>query len=162
MVLLGYSDKETVKIDWDECSLDFVKKYSLKACKKFNLEGFIILLSSQKKVNADFGEYTVKSYHTVFNKPVSWEKNVKIMSWLSLISNHYKLMRYTLVQIAKGSSTLRITPKTSDSNPKYPKIVFVYGKTDKCVARYIKTREMLKKLFESYVKTIKNQKNKGN
>jgi hypothetical protein len=44
---LGYTDKSTVKLDFDDAYFKFVKYWALRTMKWFKLRGFIILRSSK-------------------------------------------------------------------------------------------------------------------
>ncbi len=76
-----------------------VKYWAKRACDWFQLEGFLILKSSEKH------------YHVVFNCPVIWRKNIHIMNWVAIESQSIKMKDYALMQGIKESSTLRIGPK---------------------------------------------------
>jgi len=60
-VVLGLSDKNIVKLDFDNTLLAKVKEYAKITIEYFNLKGFIILRSSRN------------NYHVVFDRKVSWE-----------------------------------------------------------------------------------------
>jgi hypothetical protein len=97
--ILGYTDTETVKLDLDDVSFERVKYWALGTTKQFKLGGFIILKSSQN------------SYHVVFDKPVSWVRNVAIVAWVCLMTKHRRLTEWLIMQCIKQGSTLRIGPK---------------------------------------------------
>jgi hypothetical protein len=65
--ILGFTDKATVKIDFDNRSFKKAKYWAFRTLKRFRLRGFIILKSSEKH------------YHMVFDRRVSWSKNVGIV-----------------------------------------------------------------------------------
>jgi len=92
-----------------------VSKWAFRVMKKFRLGGFLILKSS------------ANCYHIVFDRPVSWSENVKIVSWVSLYSRNVKLDKWFHLQCFKEKSTLRVSPK-GDKPP--PRIVYRYGKQD--------------------------------
>jgi hypothetical protein len=77
--VVGYTDNETVMLDFDDTSFRTVRYWALKLMKWFKLEGFIILKSSKN------------CYHVVFNRKVSWTENMKIVAWVSLQSHKEKL-----------------------------------------------------------------------
>jgi hypothetical protein len=79
--ILGYSDTCTVKLDFDDTDFRTVK---------YCARGFIILRSSEK------------SYHVVFDRPVSWSENFRIMSWVAILSKNCKLKDYCLMQGIKA------------------------------------------------------------
>ncbi len=67
--ITGYSDTETVKLDFDYTPFKKVKYWALRTMKWFNLGGFIIIKSSKQ------------SYHVLFNRKVSWSENMRIVAW---------------------------------------------------------------------------------
>ena len=102
----------------------------ISACFWFKLEGFIILRSSTKKYlvkrKANVLHRFLKcSYHVIFNRPVRWDLNVRIMNWVALESKNIGLQNYARMQCIKRTSTVRISGKV---NKPIPKIVFRYGK----------------------------------
>ena len=110
--ILGYTDQTTVKLDFDNVAFKAVKYWALRVMKWFKLRGFIILKSSKNH------------YHVVFDKPVTWTKNLHVVAWVALESKNPKLQRYLIMQCIKESSTLRISLKNEKSPPR---IVFRYG-----------------------------------
>jgi hypothetical protein len=69
--ILGFSDTETVKLDFDEASFSSVRNWALRAMKWFKLKGFVILKSSKK------------CYHVVFDRRVSWTQNMRVAAWIA-------------------------------------------------------------------------------
>jgi hypothetical protein len=104
-----------VKLNFDGVTFKTVKYWAERACSWFKLEGFIILKSSEKH------------YHVVFNRSVTWVKNVHIINWVAIESQIGKLKDYALMQGIKESSTLRISQKGEKPSPK---IVYRYGNQD--------------------------------
>jgi len=104
--IIGYSDAETVKLDFDNINFKDVKYWSRRIVKWFKLEGFVILRSSKN------------NYHVVFNRPVSWSKNMHVVSWASLVSNNKGLLKWFQMQCIKESSTLRVSTKGEKHSPK--------------------------------------------
>jgi hypothetical protein len=94
--ILGLSDTETVLIDFDNISFDLIKYWAERTMKWLKFEGFIILKSCKN------------SYHVVFNRPISWSENMRIVAKVSLLSRNEKLKTYFLIQCIKESSTLRV------------------------------------------------------
>lgn len=66
--IIGYTDTETVKPDFDSTPFKEVKYWALRTMEWFKLEGFIILKSSES------------NYHVVFNRPVTWTENTHIVA----------------------------------------------------------------------------------
>lgn len=121
--ILGYDDKSTVKLDFDKTKLKTVIYWAFRVLDWFrhdhlssiDLEGFIILRSSRL------------NYHVVFNRPVSWAKNLHIVAWVCQQSKHKKLTGWLIFQSIKESSTLRVGSK---GRKKPPKVVFRFGFQD--------------------------------
>lgn len=131
---IGFSDTETVMVDFDNTPLTVVKKWADLAMNGFDLEGFLIFKSSKN------------SYHVVFNRPVSWSENCSIVAWVALLSGNEKLKTYFLMQCIKESSTLRISSK---GKKPCPRIVFRLGKQDKQVKEYLSYRRKIKTIIRN-------------
>ncbi|MBS7620078.1 hypothetical protein KEJ21_05480 [Candidatus Bathyarchaeota archaeon] len=93
--IMGYSDRSTVKLDFDDVPLKKVKKWVIRAYVWFDLDGFIVIFSSEDH------------YHAVFNRSVTWSENIQIMNWVAIESQLPTLKEYALMQGIKGPSTLR-------------------------------------------------------
>lgn len=135
--ILGFSDTETVKLDFDKMPFSKVKYWAFRALRHFKLQGFIILRSSKN------------CYHVIFDRPVSWAKNVAVIAWVALLSHCQGLRKYCLMQCIKGCSTLRISPKREKPSPR---IVFKYGKQDQNVKDYLNYRNLIKKISQKLLK----------
>ena len=72
--ILGYTDTETVKLDFDDTTFRTVRYWALRTMRWFKLNGFLILKSS------------VNCYHVVFDRTVSWSENLRIVAWVALLS----------------------------------------------------------------------------
>lgn len=137
---LGYTNRETVMIDCDNMLFRVVKKLTLitmKRCKQFlklNLGGFIILKSS------------FKHYHVVFNRLVSWEDNLSVLGWFSVLSHNPKVKDYLVMQAIKKAPTLRVAP-TKD-NPS-PRIVYRFGFQGHAIKDFLRYRQLIKKIYYS-------------
>ena len=126
--VLGYSDRSTVKLDYDRVPLRIVKFWSRRACDWFKLEGYIIFESSRN------------SFHVVYNRPVTWRRNMHIISWIAVESQLGKLRDYVLMQVIKESSTLRVGPKFRKPSPR---IVYRYGKQDRQIREFLEMRRTI-------------------
>jgi hypothetical protein len=153
-VIFGDWGKSTVKLDFDEFSLAEVKWLVYRANEWFNLDGFLILESSTKTLRAKhvksgktFYRFKKKSYHAVFNRRVSWVENTQIMAWVSMESHNVKLKDYVLMQILKGSSTLRLSNK---GKKPFPKPVFQFGNRDKQIAEFLDTKRFVEDFLKDY------------
>ena len=132
--VLGYSDKSTVKLDFDDTPFKKVKYWALRAMRWFRLKGFVILKSSENH------------YHVVFDRSVTWERNMHIVAWVALESGNEKLRSYLVMQCIKESSTLRISNKGEKPSPR---IVFRFGKQDKQVKYFLSWRKQIKEIILS-------------
>lgn len=131
--LLGFQDKQTVKIDCDGWPFKKVKYWAGRTMEWFKLGGYLIAKSSEKH------------YHIVFNRFVTWSKNLSIINWVAQQSKSRKLDGYCIMQAIKENSTLRISKKQGKPTPI---IVFRYGKQDKGIKKYLQCREELKPTLE--------------
>jgi hypothetical protein len=130
---------ETVKLDFDMTPFRTVRYWAFRTMKWFKLKGFIILKSSDK------------CYHVVFDKKVSWKDNVKIMAWVSLLSQHKALTKWFLMQAIKEGSTLRVSEKKGKPQPR---IVYRYGSQQNQIAEFLAYRKIVK----SIVRKLQRQK----
>jgi hypothetical protein len=89
-------------------------------------------------------KYKLGSYLVVFDRPIRWETNVKVMNWVALLSGNSDLQRYVRMQCIKRSSTNRISEKRSNYKVKpIPKVVFRYGKQYRKIQWFLETRKFL-------------------
>lgn len=129
--ILAFTDRYTVKLDLDETSFQTVLHYAKRVNRWFRLEGYLILRSSKG------------NYHVVFNKPVTWEKNVRVMAWACFISGfNPSLSRWFIMQCIKRSSTLRFGKKRGKPRPR---IVHRHGRDDKRITVYLRSRVLARK-----------------
>lgn len=135
--ILGFSDTETVKLDFDDVPFKTVKHWALRAMRWFKLQGFIILKSSKKR------------YHVVFDRVVSWAENMRIVAWVALQSHSKGLARWHLMQCIKQSSTLRVSPKREKPSPR---AVYRHGKQDQSIKEFLKNRRIIKKIGQKMQK----------
>ena len=137
--ILGITDTETVKLDFDMTPFRTVRYWAFRTMRWFKLKGFIILKSSEK------------SYHVVFDRKVSWRDNVKIMAWVSLLSQNPNLQKWFIMQCIKEGSTLRVSAKKEKPEPR---IVFRHGSQDGMIAEFLAYRNIIK----SIVRKLERQK----
>jgi hypothetical protein len=128
--MLGYTDKSTVKLDFDNVSFRFVKYWALWTMKWFKLRGFIILRSSKNY------------YHVLFDRSVTWKKNVHIIAWVCLESKNEVLKKWFLMQCIRESTTLRVSPKGEKLSPR---VVFRNSKRDKEINNFLVWRKSIKR-----------------
>ena len=139
--ILGYSDTETVKLDFDQTPFRVVKYWADRTASRFKLDGYLILKSSEN------------SYHVVFNRTVTWTENLKIVAWVCLYSHHRMLLQWLLMQCIKQSSTLRVSSK---GNKPPPRIVQRYGKQDGQITSFLGFRILTKRTIQQ-LSTQKNE-----
>ena len=130
--ILGYSSTDTVMLDFDLILYSTVRYWAGRTMNFHELEGYIILLSS------------VHSYHVVFNRPVSWSENMRILAWVAQLSNHKKLQAYHRMQCIKESSTLRVSPKKGKPAPV---VVNREGRQDREIAEFLEYRKLTHNLY---------------
>jgi hypothetical protein len=130
--ILGITDTETVKLDFDNTPFKTVKYWAFRTMKWFKLKGFIILKSSKN------------SYHVVFDKKVSWKDNVKIMAWVSLLSQNKALTKWFIMQCIKEGSTLRVSAKKEKPQPR---LVYHFGSQNNQIAEFLAYRKIVKSII---------------
>lgn len=128
--VLGFTDDETVMLDLDDTPFKVVKYWAQRAMRFFNLNGFLILKSSQG------------NYHVVFDRKVSWIENMSIVASIAIQTKHEGLKKWFLLQCRKKASTLRVGPKGEKTSPR---IVYREGNEDTQLKEYLETRNFLKK-----------------
>jgi hypothetical protein len=129
--MLGYTDKSTVKLDFDDVSFKGVKYWAHRTMKWFRLGGFIIIKSSKN------------NYHVLFDRSVSWKRNLHIVAWVALESGNPKLQKYHLMQCIKESSTLRVSAKKEKPSPR---VGFRYGKQDRQIRKFLQCSKRIKRI----------------
>jgi len=132
--VLGFTDTETVKLDFDELEFRNVKYWAERAMNWFKLGGYIILKSSKN------------CYHVLFNKTVSWAENLKVVAWVALLSQNRGLIKWLLMQCIKGASTLRVTSKGDKPSPR---IVDKFGYQDHAIKDFLRHRQLIKQIYRS-------------
>ena len=122
-ICVGFVSNRGVMLDLDHTTLNSSKRLAEALCKRYRLEGYIIVRSSPK------------NYHIVFNrKNISWRKTMHII--FSIV----KAISWSCHQAFHGNMTLRISCK----NGCFPEVVYRKGKRDKLVKEYLETLRMLK------------------
>jgi hypothetical protein len=134
--IIGYTDTETVKLDFDDTPFSTVRYWANRAMRWFKLGGFIVLKSSED------------CYHVLFDRKVSWVENVKIMAWACLVSKHRKLTGWFILQCIKPGSTLRVSPKGVKPSPR---IVYRYGGQDGEITRFLRYRRLIKGIMRKTI-----------
>jgi hypothetical protein len=127
--ILGLTDFKTVMLDFDNSKFKSVKYWSKKAMEKYDLGGFIILISSKN------------SYHVVFNRYVSQGENRSVIAWVAIVSKNVSMLRYLAMQCIKGVSTVRISEK-NDKPP--PRIVYRFGSQGNAIKDFLSYRQLIK------------------
>jgi hypothetical protein len=132
--ILGLTDFNTVMLDFDKQKFKLVKYWANKALKKFDLKGYLILISSKN------------CYHVVFDRYVSLEVCRRVIAWVGIVSKSNSMLRYLAMQCIKGASTLRISGK-NDKLP--PRIVYRFGRQDHAIKDFLKYRQLIKEINRS-------------
>ncbi|MHA1974139.1 MAG: hypothetical protein ACTSW1_14165 [Candidatus Hodarchaeales archaeon] len=135
---IGYTDRCTVKLDFDHISLQEVIQWSDRAYNWYELEGYCVLRSSEN------------CYHVIFDRTVDWSTNVSVMAWVCLQSKNPSLTKWFKMQGIKEGSTLRISTKQEKPAP-----ALVYKKGSQCneIQEYWELRHVIEKyLDEKYRK----------
>ena len=133
--ILGFTDDETVMLDFDDTIFKQVKYWAQVTMKHFGLGGYLILKSSEN------------SYHVVFNRKVVWAENMSIVAWISLQSKNQDMLRYLRMQCIKKSSTLRVGPKGEKPSPR---IVYRDGNEDAQIKEFLETRTYIKTMIKKH------------
>lgn len=128
--IFGFTDVETVKLDFDDTSFKTVRYWAFRTMRWFKLEGFVILKSSEN------------CYHVVFNRSVCWSENMRIVGWVTLLSHKPKLEKWFVMQCIKQGSTLRVSTKKEKCSPR---VVFRYGRQDKQIDGFLTYRRLIKR-----------------
>lgn len=142
--VIGYTDSETVKLDFDDTPFEEVICWALRAMKRFRLEGFMVLRSSENH------------YHVVFDRRVSWTENTRIVAWVSLLSHNRMLGKWFIMQCIKEASTLRISPKR---NKPSPRITLRHGKQEDQIRHFLAYRKLVKNITRKLNASIEGQTN---
>ena len=121
-------------LDMDNTPFRTVKYWADRAMSFFDLEGYIILKSSEN------------CYHVVFNRKVSWLENVKIVSWVCIESHSPYLVKWFLLQCRKGEPTLRVSAKGVKPSPR---IVYRFGSQDGQIQGFIEFRKLIKRIVNT-------------
>ena len=130
---MGYTDTETVKLDFDNTSFKQVNYWASRALKKYRLKGYLILKSSKS------------NYHVVFDRRVSWKKNISVVAWVSLYSQNRMLKNWLIMQCIKEESTLRISSKGDKLKPR---IVLRHGEKNNQIRIFSHYRKLIRKMLK--------------
>ena len=137
--ILGYTDKETLKLDFDDTTFKIVRYWAYRTNNWYKLDGFMILISSEN------------NYHVVFNRAVTWEENMSIVAWVCLESENEELKKWLIMQCIKKASTLRLSPK---GDKKSPMILYEEGNQDKRIKNYLSLRQQIKDIIKEISKMM--------
>jgi len=125
---LGVMSDETVMLDFDDTTLDFVLYWARVAMDLFELGGFLIRKSSEG------------CFHTVFDRIVTWKECLRVVAMVVLNSHHEGLKKWFILQARKGSMTLRCTPKGLKP---CPVVVHREGSQDDRIQRFLEREELI-------------------
>jgi len=126
--VMGFTTNKGLMLDLDNTSLRETRKIADKYFKRFKLEGYLIIRSSQN------------NYHIIFNRYLTWKKTIENLFKIVWLYHYHKrgqkpnLTYWAILQACKGSATLRISTK---KHKRVPSVVLFYGKTDKLINDYL-------------------------
>jgi hypothetical protein len=120
---IGFMTHRGLILDMDNMKYRKALRIASDLCKRYRLEGFLLILSSPK------------NYHAVFNRYLSWRKITEILF------SRYECVRYAVFQMMQSELTLRISGKNGKNKPK---IVHRVGKEDKLIRDYLEVYEQFK------------------
>ncbi len=131
--ILGYTSDETVMLDLDKTKLKDVKYWARRAMRWHRLGGFLVLESS------------VNSYHVVFDRPVVWSENVRVVAWVALYFRRRSLDNWFKMQCIKQKPTLRASNKKMLGGvvKSPPRVVFSEGSQDREICDYLMLRDLI-------------------
>jgi len=115
-------------VDLDQTTLKETKYIANKYLNRFKLQGYLILRSSQN------------NYHIIFNRYLTWKKTIECLFKIVWKYHYYyhqekpHLTSWAILQICKGSLTLRISAK---QNKHKPTIMCSCGLSDKLISDYL-------------------------
>ena len=131
--IFGFSDTETVKLDFDDAPYRTVKYWAERTLNWFKLGGYIILKSSKN------------SYHVLFDRSVSWAQNMSIVAWVALQCRNRGLVKWFIMQAIKKSSTLRVSKKKDKPSPR---IVYKQGEQNEQIQGFLEYRRFIKSILK--------------
>ena len=131
--ILGYTSDETVMLDLDKTKLKDVKYWARRAMRWHKLGGFLVLESS------------VNSYHVVFDRPVTWSENVRVVAWVALYVRRRSLDNWFKMQCIKQKPTLRASNKKMIGGvvKMPPRVVYSEGSQDREIGDYLLLRKLI-------------------
>jgi hypothetical protein len=130
----GFTTTKGLLLDLDNTTQKETSAIAQFYCKRFQLEGYLILKSSEN------------NYHVVFNRYLIWKKTLEYLFKIVWRYHYHEhgikpsLTYWAILQACKGSETLRISTK---NHKKTPKIVKKSGKTNKLCRDYIEYMKVL-------------------
>lgn len=96
-------------------------------------------------------QFVKGSYLTIFDRPVRWVTNAKVMCWTALESRNEHLLKYAQMQIIKQTSTARASEKWFKPRPE---IVFQYGSQDFQIKEFLENRKVSLDIIERLRKDL--------
>lgn len=122
---IGFETDRGVILDLDNMTFKKAKWLAERLLKKYRLEGFLLVRSSEK------------SYHVIFNRYLRWKKITEILFSI------YECIRWAVFQMKEGFLTLRVSTKNGKNKPK---ILLRVGKQDKLIKEYLELYEAVEYL----------------
>jgi len=111
-------------LDLDNITQAKTKQLAAYLCKRYKLEGYLIVKSSKNH------------YHLIFNRYLKWRKALQV-SFQTI-----KCVEWAIWQARKGEFTLRISCKNGKNKPQ---IIYKTGKQNKLIKDYLEVYELFKK-----------------
>lgn len=137
--LIGFTTNKGLMLDLDKTTKKEAKQIATYYCKKFKLEGYMIIKSSPF------------NYHVIFNKYLQWRTTCEYLmsiAWRYYYHEHGEkagLIRWCMLQVIKQSETLRISKKYKKSKPC---IIEESGKTNKLIRDYREYIQIMNRTME--------------
>jgi len=120
---IGFCTGKGLMLDFDNMTYGKAKRLADALMKRYKLEGYLLIKSSDK------------NYHVVFNRYLTWKTILQVVFSLVVC------ITWGVHQARKGYLTLRISRK---NNKNKPKILRKVGKTDKLISEYLRAYEFFK------------------
>lgn len=126
--VLGFTTDKGLLLDLDNTTLHETRQIAKKYTRRFKLEGYLIMKSSQN------------NYHIIFNRYLTWKTALEYLFKIVWSYHYYEhgskpsLTNWAILQACKRSMTLRISNK--NRKPK-PRLIEKRGKTNKLIDDYL-------------------------
>ena len=143
--VLGYSSENTVMLDLDNFSFKEIKKLAMRFMKNQNCKGYSI----QKLDGLLILKSSKRHYHAVFDRHVDWAENTKYIGYACLWTHRIELLKWVVMQLVKGCSTIRVSNKGAK---KPPRIVYRSGSQNNRIKHFLDERKLLLEIYRDMQK----------